>query len=78
MNRISEQLFAYVATLIALVLVMVIAFGFSAFSGAVLSQLQVFGLGTVTGGLIGLMRGVSGVQAPAPQVTPPAADGPHD
>lgn len=52
-----EQLIAYLATLAALVAVLLGAMLIAAFSGEVLiGKMEAFGLGTVTGGLIGLMR----------------------
>ena len=52
-----EQLIAYLATLGALCMVLLGAMLIAAFSGDVLiGKMEAFGLGTVTGGLIGLMR----------------------
>lgn len=50
----SEELKAYLATLAALVAVFGLALAASAFAG--LSNVEQFGLGTITGGLIGLLR----------------------
>lgn len=54
--KFSEQLLAYIATLLALVLVMLMAFIFGALNTAVISSLGAFGLGTVTGGLLTALR----------------------
>lgn len=52
-----EQLIAYLATLGALVLIVLGAMGIAAVTGEVIiGKMEAFGLGTVTGGLIGLMR----------------------
>lgn len=52
-----EQLIAYLATLGVLALVLLGSELIAAFSGDVLiGKMEAFGLGTVTGGLIGLMR----------------------
>lgn len=51
-----EQLIAYLATLGALVLVLVIAMLGAAYSPFVVGKLESFGLGTITGGLIGVLR----------------------
>jgi len=52
-----EQLIAYLATLGCLVLVLLGSMLIAAFSGEILiGKMEAFGLGTVTGGLIGLMR----------------------
>lgn len=52
-----EQLVAYLATLAALVAVLLGAMLIAAFSGdLIIGKMEAFGLGTVTGGLIGLMR----------------------
>ena len=51
-----EQLTAYLATLAALVVVLLASEVIAAFSDAVIGKMEAFGLGTVTGGLIGLMR----------------------
>ncbi len=52
-----EQLIAYLATLGVLALVLLGAMLIAAFSGEILiGKMEAFGLGTVTGGLIGLMR----------------------
>jgi hypothetical protein len=48
-----EQLIAYLATLAALVIVVVAAFIASGFG---VSVTEAFGLGAVTGGLIGVLR----------------------
>lgn len=52
-----EQLIAYLATLGALVVVLLGAMLIAAFTGdVIIGKMEAFGLGTVTGGLIGLMR----------------------
>lgn len=52
-----EQLIAYLATLAALVLVLLGSMLIAALTGeAIIGKMEAFGLGTVTGGLIGLMR----------------------
>lgn len=51
-----EQLFAYVATLITLVTALLGAMLISAWVPAVLGKIEVFALGTVFGGLIGVLR----------------------
>lgn len=51
-----NQLVAYLATLGALVLVFAIAVIAAAIAPAVLGKLELFGLGTITGGLIGVLR----------------------
>lgn len=51
-----DVLVAYLATLIALVAVVLGALAISAFVPGVLGKIEVFGLGTVTGGLIGVLR----------------------
>jgi hypothetical protein len=52
----QEQLIAYLATLAALVLVIVFALLIAAWVPLVMGKMEVFGLGTVTGGLIGVLR----------------------
>jgi hypothetical protein len=51
-----EQLIAYLATLCALVLVFALALVAGVISGAVIGKIEAFGLGTITGGLIGVLR----------------------
>ncbi|QQV76538.1 hypothetical protein H5J25_13910 [Sphingomonas aliaeris] len=51
-----EQLVAYIATLTALVLVIIVALLIAAWVPEVMGKMEVFGLGTVTGGLIGVLR----------------------
>lgn len=51
-----EQLIAYLATLLALVAVFVAALVAGAISAAVLGKVEAFGMGTITGGLIGVLR----------------------
>jgi hypothetical protein len=51
-----EQLYAYLATLAALVVVVMGALIVAANAPGLLSKMEAFGLGTVTGGLIGVLR----------------------
>lgn len=51
-----EQLIAYLATLAALVVVLLGALIVAAIFPEVMGKLESFGLGTVTGGLIGVLR----------------------
>lgn len=52
-----EQLIAYLATLAALVVVLLGSMLIAALTGdVIIGKMEAFGLGTVTGGLIGLMR----------------------
>jgi hypothetical protein len=51
-----EQLIAYLATLAALVIVITVALLIAAWVPEVMGKMEVFGLGTVTGGLIGVLR----------------------
>lgn len=51
-----EQLIAYLATLLALVLVVLGAMGISAHYPQLIGKVEAFGLGTITGGLIGVLR----------------------
>ena len=46
----------YIATLAALVIVFIAALVASAISPAIIGTMEVFGLGTITGGLIGVLR----------------------
>ena len=52
----NHYLTAYLATLGALVAVFVGALAFGAFNPAVIGKIEAFGLGTITGGLIGVLR----------------------
>jgi hypothetical protein len=52
----KQYLTAYLATLGALVAVFAIAVVAGAVNGAVIGKIEAFGLGTITGGLIGLLR----------------------
>ncbi|MEG3144204.1 hypothetical protein U1839_06015 [Sphingomonas sp. RT2P30] len=56
MTSNREQLIAYLATLAALVIVFTIAIVAGGISPGVAGHIEVYGLGTVTGGLIGLLR----------------------
>lgn len=56
MNSGREQLIAYLATLGALVAVFSIAIVAGGVSSGVAGHLEAYGLGTITGGLIGLLR----------------------
>lgn len=51
-----EQLIAYLATLVALLTVFLGALVTAAYHPELLGKLEVFGLGTITGGLIGILR----------------------
>lgn len=51
-----EQLIAYLATLLALVVALVGSMIIAAFVPGVLGHVADFGIGTVTGGLIGVLR----------------------
>ncbi|RYG88414.1 MAG: hypothetical protein EON59_04510 [Alphaproteobacteria bacterium] len=52
-----EQLIAYLSTLGALVVVLLGSMLIAALTGdIIIGKMEAFGLGTVTGGLIGLMR----------------------
>jgi hypothetical protein len=53
---LHEQLVAYLATLAALVIVILCALLIAAWVPEVMGKMEVFGLGTVTGGLIGILR----------------------
>ena len=52
----SDQLTAYLATLGALVLCFLGALIVGAFNGAVIGKIEAFGMGTLVGGLIGVLR----------------------
>jgi hypothetical protein len=51
-----EQLIAYLATLGALIVVLLSALIVASFAPAVMGKIEAFGLGTITGGLIGVLR----------------------
>lgn len=51
-----EQLIAYLATLLALVVVFVAALIAAAMAPGIIGKFEAFGLGTITGGLIGVLR----------------------
>lgn len=51
-----EQLTAYLATLATLIVIFLGSLAFGAISDAVLGKIEMFGLGTITGGLIGVLR----------------------
>lgn len=51
-----DQLLAYLATLAALVICFVAALTFAALNGAIIGKMEAFGLGTLVGGLIGVLR----------------------
>lgn len=61
-----EQLIAYLATLAALVIVFISALIAGGFNLAVVGKIEAFGLGTITGGLIGVLR--------IPTLRPPSHD----
>ena len=52
----SEQLIAYLSTLATLGIVIIAALIVSALAPDIMGKMEVFGLGTVTGGLIGVLR----------------------
>jgi hypothetical protein len=52
----NHAFWAYIATLGALVLVFIAALTFGAFNAGILGKVEAFGLGTITGGLIGVLR----------------------
>jgi hypothetical protein len=56
MNPSREQLIAYLATLGALVAVFLAALMVSAYAPDIIGKIEAFGLGTITGGLIGVLR----------------------
>jgi len=56
MNERNHQLIAYLATLGALLFVFVSALAGAALAPGIIGKIESFGLGTITGGLIGLMR----------------------
>jgi hypothetical protein len=68
-----EQLVAYLATLLALVMVLVAALIAAAFSGIVAGKMEAFGLGTITGGLIGVLR-IPSQQSPKATATTETGD----
>lgn len=51
-----EQLIAFLATLGALVVVFAIALLAGAINDHIITKIEAFGLGTITGGLIGVLR----------------------
>lgn len=51
-----EQLIAYLATLAALLIVFIAALVAAAAAPALVGKIEAFGLGTITGGLIGVLR----------------------
>lgn len=51
-----EQLVAYLATLFTLVVVFVAALIAACYAPNLIGRLEAFGLGTITGGLIGILR----------------------
>lgn len=51
-----EQLVAYLATLATLVIVFIASLVAGALAPAIVGKIEAFGLGTVTGGLIGALR----------------------
>ena len=69
--KFSEQLIAYVSTLITLIIIMAMGFIFGAFNSNILSNIGAFGLGTAVGGLIGLLR----VPSHTPQSVTATTDG---
>jgi len=65
-----EQLIAYLATLGILALVILGALLIAAWVPEVMGKMEVFGLGTVTGGLIGVLRIPSSSKSPGPTGEP--------
>lgn len=61
-----HQLIAYLATLATLGIVIIGALLIAAWHPEVMSKMEVFGLGTITGGLIGVLR-IPSVRAPVAQ-----------
>ena len=55
MNQ-REQLIAYLATLAALAVIFTVAIVAGVVSEHVIGKIEAFGLGTITGGLIGVLR----------------------
>lgn len=51
-----DQLIAYLATLATLVLCFIGALVVGAFNDAVIGKIEMFGMGTLVGGLIGVLR----------------------
>jgi hypothetical protein len=55
-DHTRDQLTAYLATLATLIVCFLGALAFGAFNANVIGKLESFGLGTITGGLIGVLR----------------------
>ena len=70
MSEPGQQLAAYLATLATLLLVFVAALAAATLAPAVIGKIEAFGLGTITGGLIGVLR--------LPNSRPAARDHPPD
>lgn len=51
-----EQLVAYLSTLAALIFIYVATLVAASISPGIIGKLEAFGIGTITGGLIGLLR----------------------
>lgn len=56
MPKSNEQLLAYVATLLTLILIFLGSLIAGAFNPGIIGKIGEFGLGTITGGLIGVLR----------------------
>lgn len=56
MTERHDQLVAYLATLAALVVVFIAALVGAALAPSIVGKFEAFGLGTITGGLIGVLR----------------------
>lgn len=56
MDPHRDQLWAYLATLLTLVLCFIGALIVGAFNEAVVGKIEMFGMGTLVGGLIGVLR----------------------
>jgi hypothetical protein len=55
-NADRYQFLAFIATLVALAFVFDSALVAAALNGGIMGKLEVFGLGTITGGLIGVLK----------------------
>ena len=72
MSERSAQLAAYLATLATLALVFLAALIAAAIAPALIGKIEAFGLGTITGGLIGVLR----LPQQRPDLRPQAPDMP--
>jgi hypothetical protein len=82
MTERKAQLAAYLATLATLALVFIAALTAAAIAPALIGKIEAFGLGTITGGLIGVLRLPQQRATPidhppeAPALNPPEAPAP--